>query len=78
MTRVLVCYFLLENKSDYQNSQPDSIYWDFGVLGSSNFNNPKYFIDSAQQIKAMLYVNNKYGCWDTTSSILNVNPNPQG
>ena len=69
--------FSFENKSDYQNSQPDSIYWDFGVLGSSNFNNPKYFIDSAQQIKAMLYVNNKYGCWDTTSSILNVNPNPQ-
>ena len=69
--------FSLENKSDYQNIQPDSIYWNFGVLGSSNFNNPKYFIDSAQQIKAMLYVNNKYGCWDTTSSILNVNPNPK-
>jgi gliding motility-associated-like protein len=69
--------FSFENKTDYQNSQRDSISWDLGILGLSNFNNPKYYIDSAQQIKATLYVNNTYGCWDTTSSVLNVNPNPK-
>jgi gliding motility-associated-like protein len=69
--------FSFENKTDYQNSQRDSISWDLGILGLSNFNNPKYYIDSAQQIKAMLYVNNTYGCWDTTSSVLNVHPNPK-
>ena len=69
--------FSFENKTDYQNSQRDSISWNLGVLGLSNFNNPKYYIDSAQQIKATLYVNNTYGCWDTTSSVLNVHPNPK-
>ena len=68
--------FTFENISDYKNSQPDSISWDLGILGLSNFNNPKYFIDSVQKIKATLYVNNTYGCWDTTSSFLNIHPNP--
>ena len=69
--------FSFENKTDYQNSQRDSISWNLGELGLSNFNSPKYYIDSAQQIKATLYVNNTYGCWDTTSSVLNVHPNPK-
>jgi len=69
--------FSFENKTDYENSQPDSIAWNLGVLGISNFNDPKYFIDTAQQINVSLYVNNTYGCWDTTSKILNIHPNPK-
>ena len=69
--------FIFENISDYQTNQPDSTSWNLGVLGSSNFNNPKYFIDSAQQINASLYINNNYGCWDTTTKVLNIYPNPK-
>lgn len=69
--------FTFENKTEYYNSKPDSISWNLGTLGTSTFNTPKYFIDSAQEIKARLYVSNAYGCWDTITQVLDVYPNPE-
>lgn len=67
----------VSNNSNYLGTTPDSIHWKFGSLYESNLNNFQVFVDSAQQFKIELYVQNNGGCWDTASGITTVFPLPK-
>ncbi|MBT8327978.1 MAG: hypothetical protein KJP21_09670, partial [Bacteroidia bacterium] len=64
------------NKSDFLGEVQDSVHWDFADLGESTFNNAVLYLDSSRIIPIHLYVQNSSGCWDTTSTTLEVYPEP--
>jgi PKD repeat protein len=66
----------VSNTSNYQGTTPDSLHWTFGNLYESQLNNFQVFVDSAQQIKIDLYVENSKGCWDTASGFTTIFPLP--
>jgi gliding motility-associated-like protein len=69
--------FSFTNNSLYYGTSMDSIHWSIGSLAESTFENPSFLIDSAQFVDITLYTSNNIGCWDTTSTQLEVKPIPQ-
>ncbi|MBR9861484.1 gliding motility-associated C-terminal domain-containing protein, partial [bacterium] len=68
--------FSFNNETVYTGSAKDSVSWEVGQIEQSNFDNFSLTIDSAQDITVKLYSRNTAGCWDTTSKLLSVYPNP--
>ena len=69
--------FAFKNTTDYKSTSQDSTYWDFSDLGSSLVSNPYIYIDSARTLPVKLYTENNFGCWDTTSTLLEIYPLPE-
>jgi len=69
-------FIKVSNASDYKGTTPDSLQWKFGDLYESQLQNFQVKVDSAQQIKIDLYVENNKGCWDTTSRLITIFPLP--
>jgi len=79
MTFIDTCaneFVKLSNISNYKGTVPDSLHWNFGTIYESQLNNFQVYVDSAQQIKVDLYVQNSDKCWDTTSGLVTVYPLP--
>lgn len=69
-------FIQVSNASDYRGTTTDSLQWKFGDLYESQLQSFQLRVDSAQQIKIDLYVENNKGCWDTTSRFITIFPLP--
>ncbi|MEL6842348.1 MAG: PKD domain-containing protein, partial [Bacteroidota bacterium] len=57
--------------------QPLAYLWDFGQYGISSLENPEIFFSDSGTVEVQLIVENAYGCRDSISQFIRVDPQPQ-
>jgi gliding motility-associated-like protein len=62
------------NFDDQSLGNPTLWDWDFGNGDSANAQNPRFIYDSPGNYTVLLYIENQYGCSDTTSGEITISP----
>jgi len=68
--------YFFSNTSVQKDIGFDSVHWWIGPAESWDWE-PIELIDSSYQIHTQLYVRDSFGCWDSTSKVLDVYPRPK-